>query len=162
MVDNETPIVMGTESNETQEEAKEENKRTENRLSDIVSSIRDKQEELGKSLSDYTSSIQKPLADIMETETSFIIITDLPGVNKDDIDIDISEDSVNITAKFEDEINEKGANYIKKERNYGETKRSISLPAKINIKGATARFNDSILTVTLPKLMEEKHKVNIN
>ena len=162
MVDNETPIVMGTESNETQEEAKEENKRTENRLSDIVSSIRDKQEELGKSLSDYTSSIQKPLADIMETETSFIIITDLPGVKKDDIDIDISEDSIDITAKFEDEINEKGANYIKKERNYGETKRSISLPAKINIKGATARFNDSILTVNLPKLMEEKHKVNIN
>jgi HSP20 family protein len=162
MVDNETPIVMGTESNETQEEAKEENKRTENRLSDIVSSIRDKQEELGKSLSDYTSSIQKPLADIMETETSFIIITDLPGVKKDDIDIDISEDSIDITAKFEDEINEKGANYIKKERNYGETKRSISLPAKINIKGATAIFNDSILTVTLPKLMEEKHKVNIN
>jgi len=162
MVDNETPIVMGTESNETQEEAKEENKRTENRLSDIVSSIRDKQEELGKSLSDYTSSFQKPLADIMETETSFIIITDLPGVKKDDIDIDISEDSIDITAKFEDEINEKGANYIKKERNYGETKRSISLPAKINIKGATARFNDSILTVTLPKLMEEKHKVNIN
>jgi HSP20 family protein len=162
MVDNETPIVMGTESNETQEEAKEENKRTENRLSDIVSSIRDKQEELGKSLSDYTSSIQKPLADIMETETSFIIITDLPGVKKDDIDIDISEDSIDITAKFEDEINEKGASYIKKERNYGETKRSISLPAKINIKGATARFNDSILTVTLPKLMEEKHKVNIN
>ena len=161
MVDNETPIVMGTESNETQEEAKEENKRTENRLSDIVSSIRDKQEELGKSLSDYTSSIQKPLADIMETETSFIIITDLPGVKKDDIDIDISEDSIDITAKFEDEINEKGANYIKKERNYGETKRSISLPAKINIKGATARFNDSILTVTLPKLMEEKHKVDI-
>ena len=153
---------MGTESNETQEEAKEENKRTENRLSDIVSSIRDKQEELGKSLSDYTSSIQKPLADIMETETSFIIITDLPGVKKDDIDIDISEDSIDITAKFEDEINEKGANYIKKERNYGETKRSISLPAKINIKGATARFNDSILTVTLPKLMEEKHKVNID
>ena len=123
MVDNETPIIMDTESNETQEEAKEENKRTENRLSDIVSTIRDKQEELGKSLSDYTSSFQKPLADIMETETSFIIITDLPGVKKDDIDIDISEDSIDITAKFEDEISEEGASYIKKERNYGETKR---------------------------------------
>jgi HSP20 family protein len=162
MVDKDTPIVMGTESNETQEETKEENKRTENRLSDIVSTIRDKQEELGKSLSDYTSSMQKPLADIMETETSIIIITDLPRVKKEDIDIDIAEDSINITAKFEDEINEEGASYIKKERNYGETKRSISLPSKINIKGATAKFNDSILTVTLPKLMEEKHKVDIN
>ena len=79
MVDKDTPIVMGNESNETQE-VKEENKRTENRLSDIVSTIRDKQEELGKSLSDYTSSYQKPLADIMETETSIIIITEYLGV----------------------------------------------------------------------------------
>ena len=162
MIDKDTPIIMGTGSNEAQEEVKEENKRTENRLSDIVSSIRDKQEELGKSLSDYTSTIQKPLADIMESETSIIIITDLPGVKKDDIDIDISEDSINITAKFEDELIEEGVSYIKKERNYGETKRSISLPAKINIKGATAKFNDSVLTVKLPKLMEEKHTVNIN
>jgi HSP20 family protein len=162
MVDKDTPIVMGTERTGTPDNTKEENKRTETMLSDIVSTIRDKQEELGKSLSDYTSSFQKPLADIMETETSIIIITDLPGVNKDDIDIDISEDSIEITAKFEDEINEEGASYIKKERSYGETKRIINLPAKINIKGATAKFNDSILTVKLPKLMEEKHKVDIN
>jgi HSP20 family protein len=162
MVDKDTPIVMGTDSSETQEEVQEENKRTENRLSDIVSTIRDKQEELGKSLSDYTTSFQKPLADIMETETSFIILTDLPGVSKEDIDIDISENSIDITAKFEDEINEEEASYIKKERNYGETKRSINLPAKINVKGATAKFNDSILTVTLPKIMEEKHKVDIS
>jgi HSP20 family protein len=158
MVDKDTPIVMGTESTETPEETK----RTENRLSDIVSTIRDKQEELGKSLSDYTSSFQKPLADIMETETSIIIITDLPGVTKDDIDIDISEDRIDISAKFEEEISEEGASYIKKERNYGETRRSISLPTKINVKGATAKFNDSILTVKLPKLMEEKHKVDID
>ena len=59
MVDKDTPIVMGNESNETQEEVKEENKRTENRLSDIVSTIRDKQEELGKSLSDYTIILPK-------------------------------------------------------------------------------------------------------
>jgi HSP20 family protein len=97
----------------------------------------------------------------METENSIIVITDLPGVKKEDIDIDISEDSIDITAKFEDEIDEEGANYIKKERSYGETKRSISLPTQINVKEATAKFNDSILTVNLPKLMEEKHKVDI-
>ena len=162
MIDKDTPIVMGTGSIETPEETKEENKPTVNRLTDIVSTIRDKQEELGKNLSDYTSSFQKPLADILETETSIIIITDLPGVKKEDIDIDISEDRIDITAKFEEEINQEGASYIKKERNYGETKRSIDLPTKINIKNAKAKFNDSILTVTLPKLMEEKHKVNIN
>jgi len=159
MVDKDEPIVMGTENEEMSEE--EEKTRTENMLSDIVNSIKEKQEELGKSLSDYTTTFQKPLADVMETENSIIVITDLPGVKKEDIDIDISEDSIDITAKFEDEINEEGANYIKKERSYGETKRSISLPAQINVKEATAKFNDSILTVNLPKLMEEKHKVDI-
>ena len=159
MVDKDEPIVMGTENEEMSEE--EEKTRTENMLSDIVNSIKEKQEELGKSLSDYTTTFQKPLADVMETENSIIVITDLPGVKKEDIDIDISEDSIDITAKFEDEIDEEGANYIKKERSYGETKRSISLPAQINVKEATAKFNDSILTVNLPKLMEEKHKVDI-
>jgi len=159
MVDKDVPIVMGTENEEMSEE--EEKTRTENMLSDIVNSIKEKQEELGKSLSDYTTTFQKPLVDVMETENSIIVITDLPGVKKEDIDIDISEDSIDITAKFEDEIDEEGANYIKKERSYGETKRSISLPAQINVKEATAKFNDSILTVNLPKLMEEKHKVDI-
>ena len=159
MVDKDVPIVMGTENEEMSEE--EEKTRTENMLSDIVNSIKEKQEELGKSLSDYTTTFQKPQADVMETENSIIVITDLPGVKKEDIDIDISEDSIDITAKFEDEIDEEGANYIKKERSYGETKRSISLPAQINVKEATAKFNDSILTVNLPKLMEEKHKVDI-
>ena len=159
MVDKDVPIVMGTENEEMSEE--EEKTRTENMLSDIVNSIKEKQEELGKSLSDYTTTFQKPLADVMETENSIIVITDLPGVKKEDIDIDISEDSIDITAKFEDEIDEEGANYIKKERSYGETKRSIKLPTQINVKEATAKFNDSILTVNLPKLMEEKHKVDI-
>ena len=159
MVDKDEPIVMGTENEEMSEE--EEKTRTENILSDIVNTIKEKQEELGKSLSDYTTTFQKPLADVMETENSIIVITDLPGVKKEDIDIDISENSIDITAKFEDEIDEEGANYIKKERSYGETKRSISLPAQINVKEATAKFNDSILTVNLPKLMEEKHKVDI-
>jgi HSP20 family protein len=159
MVDKDEPIVMGTENEEMSEE--EEKTRNEHMLSDIVNTIKEKQEELGKSLSDYTTTFQKPLADVMETENSIIVITDLPGIKKEDIDIDISEDSIDITAKFEDEIDEEGANYIKKERSYGETKRSIKLPTQINVKEATAKFNDSILTVNLPKLMEEKHKVDI-
>lgn len=160
MVDKDIPIEMGTEKDEMSNDVEEKNP-AENILSDIVNTIREKQEELGKNLSDYTTSFQKPLADVMETETSIIVITDLPGVKKDDIDIDISEDTIDIVARFDDEIDEEGANYIKKERNYGETRRSINLPAKIDVKKATAKFNDAILTVKLPKMEEEKHKLDI-
>lgn len=160
MVDKNVPIEMGTEKDEMSDEV-EEKSPAENMLSDIVNTIREKQEELGKSLSDYTTSFENPLADVMETEKSIIVITDLPGVKKEDIDIDISEDSIDIVAKFDDEIEEEGANYIKKERSYGETRRSINLTAKIDVKKATAKFNDSILTVKLPKMEEEKYKVDI-
>jgi len=160
MVDKDVPIEMGTEKDEMSDDV-EEKSPAENMLSDIVNTIREKQEELGKNLSDYTTSFQKPLADVMETETSIIVITDLPGVKKDDIDIDISEDTIDIVARFDDEIDEEGANYIKKERNYGETRRSINLPAKIDVKKASAKFNEAILTVKLPKIEEEKHKVDI-
>ncbi len=121
MVDKDVPIEMGTEKDEMSDEV-EKKSPAENMLSDIVNTIREKQEELGKSLSDYTTSFEKPLADVMETEKSIIVITDLPGVKKEDIDIDISEDSIDIVAKFDDEIEEEGANYIKKERSYGETR----------------------------------------
>jgi HSP20 family protein len=161
MADKDAPIEMGTENKEMSEEV-EEKSPAENMLSDIINTIKEKQEELGKSLSDYTMSFQKPLADIMETENSIIVITDLPGVKKENIDIDISEDTIDIVAKFDDEIEEEGANYIKKERSYGETRRSIDLPDKIDVKKASAKFNDSILTVTLPKIEEEKTKVDIN
>jgi len=117
---------------------------------------------LEKAYQYYTTSFEKPLADVMETEKSIIVITDLPGVKKENIDIDISEDSIDIVAKFDDEIEEEGANYIKKERSYGETRRSINLTAKIDVKKTTAKFNDSILTVKLPKMEEEKYKVDIN
>lgn len=159
MVENNEPIEIGEKDERVEVEKKR--KTSENMLNDILNTIREKQEDLGKSVSGYRTSLPKPLSDVMETENSIIVITDLPGVKKEDIDIDISEGNIDIIAKFEDEIEEEGTNYIKKERSYGETRRSISLPAKINIKKATAKFNDSILTVKLPKLKDEKHKVDI-
>lgn len=134
---------------------------SESVLGDIITSIREKQEDLGKSLSDYSKSLQKPLADIIETDDALTVVTDLPGVKKEDVEVNISEDSLDIVAKFDDEIIDEGTNYIKRERSYGETKRTIALPEKINIKKASAKFKDSVLTVELPKIKEEKHKVNI-
>lgn len=140
----------------------QEDTRAENMLTDIVNTIREKQEEFGKAFTDYTSTLGKPLADVMETEDAIIVVTDLPGVKKEDVEVNISEDSIDIIAKFEDEMEEEGTNYIKQERNYGETRRSLMLPTKIDVKKSKAKFKDSVLTVELPKIVEEKHKVNIS
>jgi HSP20 family protein len=149
-------------NNENMDESEKKRSPTESMLNDIVSTIREKQEDLGKSLSDYTMSLQKPLADIIESNEAITIITDLPGVKKEDVEINITEDSLDIVAKFDDEVTDEGTNYIKKERSYGETRRKIALPDKIDVKKASAKFKDSVLTVELPKIQEEKHKVDID
>jgi HSP20 family protein len=159
MTDKDIEIKTDEENIEKEDESKPIP--SESVLSDIITSIREKQEDLGKSLSDYSKSLQKPLADIIETDDALTVVTDLPGVKKEDVEVNISEDSLDIVAKFDDEITDEGTNYIKRERSYGETTRTIALPEKINIKKASAKFKDSVLTVELPKIKEEKHKVNI-
>jgi HSP20 family protein len=51
--------------------------------------------------------------------------------------------------------------YILRERNYGETKRIIKLPSKVKVKEATAKLEDSILSVNLPKVEKSQFKVDI-
>jgi HSP20 family protein len=133
----------------------------ENVFNDIIQSFKERQEEFGKAISDYTSSIQKPLTDVMETDDNIIIKTDLPGVKKEDIEIGITEDSVQVTAKFQEETSVEDVNFIQKERNYGETRIALTLPARVKVKEATGTFDNSVLTIELPKLEKKVHRVNI-
>ena len=152
-----------------EEEIKEEN--TDNKsedkekinaeklLNDIISDIQNKAGEFGKTITDYKTALQKPLTDVIETETSLIVKFDLPGVNKDDIDLEISEDSIKIKVLFE-EKNE-NIKYLQKERSHGKLLRSITLPMNIKTEEVKATFKDSVLTVEMPKMDKEVHKVDI-
>jgi HSP20 family protein len=152
-VENKEEVTEGTETRRDQ---------AEKILNDIFDTIKVRQEEFGKTISEYTTSLQKPLADMMETDDAIIIKTDLPGVKKEDIDIQVGEKNIDIMAKFEEETEVEGVNYIQKERSYGQTMRSIALPAKIKVKEVKADFEDSILTITLPKVEKESFKVDIS
>ncbi|MDD1763288.1 MAG: Hsp20 family protein, partial [Methanobacteriaceae archaeon] len=110
---------------EMQEEVVKRRTQAEKLLNDIMNTIKVKQVEVGKTLSDYKISLQKPPADVIETNDSIIIKIDLPGVTKEDIDIGIAGESIDIIAKFEEESEGDEINYIQKERSYGETKRTI-------------------------------------
>lgn len=125
----------------------------EQMFNDMVSTIREKQEELEKAIADYTSNVPaKPVMDVIEDDENIIVKTDLPGVKKEDIKIDITEDTLEITANFEEETEVEDVNYIKRERRYGEATRLMKLPAKILMNESTAKFENGVLTVTLPKL----------
>lgn len=143
---------------EFKENTEKTRKQAERRINEFISTLKDKQEEIGKSISDYTSA-EKPLIDVIDTDNTIIIKADIPRVKRDDISVHITEDSVEIIVQFEEENKE--LNFIKKERSYGKTSRIIELPEKIEVKKSSAKFKKSILTVELPKIKEEKFKVDI-
>jgi len=133
----------------------------EQMFSDMVDAIKEKQEELEKAIAEYKSSTPIKLnMDVTEDDENIKVVTDLPGVNKDDIKIDITEDTLTIDTQFEEEAEEEGEDggvmFHKKERNYGVANRTIILPANIKIDEATAKFDNGVLTVILPKLEKKE------
>lgn len=133
----------------------------EQMFNDMVDTIREKQDGFERAISDYTSKVpEKLIMDVMEDDENIIVKIDIPGVKKDDIKIDITEDSLGVMAKFKRELEVEDVNYIKRERKHGEANRIIVLPAKIIMDETTAKFENGVLTVTLPKL-EKKESFEI-
>ncbi len=96
-------------------------------------------------------------ADIKETENEYTIEAELPGVSKENVRLNIADSTLTITVNQNEEVDEKGANYIRRERRSGTSSRSFYLE---NIKedNIRARFDNGILKVTLPKEKPAKPK----
>lgn len=98
--------------------------------------------------------------DVQETETEYVVDAELPGVQKDQIDVSLDEGRLTITANKEENIEEKDKNYIHRERRYSSMSRSVFLadPVADNIK---AKLADGLLTVTVPKREKPNRSVKI-
>jgi HSP20 family protein len=149
-----------TESDE--ENNKENEVLSEGSLNDILSALKDKQEEFSQMIADYSIFDKRTLIDLIETTDSIIIKADLPRLKSQDIEIAISEDNVDICAEMEEETLDSEMNYIQRERSYGKIKRSINLPSKVRASEAEGTFNNSVLTIKLPKLEKNILKLKID
>jgi HSP20 family protein len=101
-----------------------------------------------------------PLVDIYETPDEVVVDADLPGVQKEDIEVSATEDTITIKAEAEkeEEVEEEG--YYLKERGHMKFYRRLPLPKKVKPKQIKAKYQNGILTVKLPKLeQEEKESV---
>jgi HSP20 family protein len=90
--------------------------------------------------------------DVTETDVAYTVSAELPGVDKNDIDVKIDGNLVSISAKAErnKELKE-GERVIRSERYSGAISRSFSLASDIDEGAATAQYQDGVLTLTLPK-----------
>jgi HSP20 family protein len=90
--------------------------------------------------------------DVNEDDKAYSVHAEIPGVKKEDIQIDVDGNVVSIRAEVKKEKEEKkGEKVLHSERYYGMVSRSFSLPADVDEKGTVAKYKDGVLDLTLPK-----------
>lgn len=99
-----------------------------------------------------------PRVDVIDRDNEIIVKAELPGVNKKDVDISMTEDSVIIKGSTRREEKEEKGNYYRTEISRGEFMRTIALPAAVDSAKAKASFKDGMLELVLPKLEARKRR----
>jgi HSP20 family protein len=104
-----------------------------------------------------------PHVDMFERDGKLVISADLPGLNKDDVKVDVTEDAILIEGerKYEHEEREEGV--YRSERSYGQFRRQIPLPQGVKTETAKANFKNGVLEVTIdaPQLAKTRRRIQI-
>lgn len=99
-----------------------------------------------------------PLTDIIEEADKVIVTTDLPGIDRENVELSLKDNFLRINAgKGKEEETEKEG-YLRKERIHMRFYREIPLPDGVTEDGAIAQLKNGVLTVTLPKLKRESER----
>lgn len=118
---------------------------------------------LGESLErgargDFDFGTWSPPVDLREESDRLVLEMELPGLKKEDIEINLENNVLTIKGERKFEKEEKKDNYHKIERSYGKFSRSFSLPAAIKADEIDASLNNGVLTLSLPYAEEAKPK----
>ncbi|MDN5358812.1 MAG: hypothetical protein PWP76_655 [Candidatus Diapherotrites archaeon] len=97
------------------------------------------------------SFTRAPLVDVVDEGDKFRIVAEIPGVNKEDLDVRIMEDSVVIRAEKKMDKEDKGKNYYVRERGYTSYYRTIALPEPVVPEKAEATYKNGVLEIVVPK-----------
>lgn len=98
----------------------------------------------------------RPPVELCEINGNYQLKAQLPGIKKEDIDVEIFEDSVNIKAESKEKHEEEKENVYRSEFHYGKFIRHIPLPSEVQSNDAKAEFKDGVLKITVPKSQKEE------
>ncbi len=99
-----------------------------------------------------------PRLDMFEEKDDLVVRAELPGIKKEDIDVSLEGDCLNIKAEKKQEELSEESSYYTSERCFGDYSRSISLPFPVNGDKISATFENGLLEIRLPKAEEAKAK----
>ena len=107
--------------------------------------------------------------DVADHDDEFVVTADLPGFQKDEIDVSLRGDRLHVEADHEQEREETGGEdetrYLRKERRHQSVSRSVTLPEDVDEENVSATYRNGVLTVTLPKLhveSDESHRIDVS
>ncbi len=104
-----------------------------------------------------------PNVDLSETDTEFVVRAEVPGIDKKDIDVTLTDGLLTIKGEKKHEKEEKEKNYHRVESHYGAFSRTFKLPGEVLINKIEASYKDGVLMVTVPKTEKtEPKKILVN
>ena len=110
------------------------------------------------SRTELPQGLWSPQVEMFERGNQLVLRADLPGLTRDDINVEISDDGITIEGERKNEHEEKREGYYRSERSYGKFYRRIPLPEGIDPRNANASFNDGVLEITMPAPKREERK----
>lgn len=111
-------------------------------------------------LSDMMVPFEKrmPNVDIIENDDNVVLRAELPGIDKKDIEVSMTDNTITIKGETRKETREEKDKYYRCEITQGSFSRTLNLPARVNMEKAQAVFRDGMLELTLPKLEQAKRR----
>jgi HSP20 family protein len=106
----------------------------------------------------FGAGLWTPQVEMFERNGELVVRADLPGMRKDDVKVEVTDDGITIEGERRNEDEEKGEGFYRTERSYGKFYRRLPIPAGIDPEDATATFNNGVLEVTMaaPKRTSSK------
>lgn len=103
--------------------------------------------------------IEQIKVDATEDDKAYRISAEIPGVRKEDIKVAVVDNEVTISAEVKRQSEKKeGERVVHSERYYGAVSRSFTLPQAVDGDGAQAKYDDGVLTLTLPKRNDSRFR----
>ena len=103
---------------------------------------------------------QNPAVNVAEEDLAYRLEVAVPGLRKEDIDLKIEDETLIISASKEEKTEESKENYTRREFNFNNFERRFELNESIDIENIKADFSEGILSIFLPKIVEEVKETN--
>lgn len=98
-----------------------------------------------------SSATWAPRTDMVETEDGYTLQLDVPGMTKEDININLQNNTLTVSGERTLERTNEGEERVRIERSYGTFHRTFALPSSVNAENIEAKYDDGVLTITVPK-----------